>query len=270
MSKGKNLFCLFLLIISLIYINKIFKDINIIDFVLKDNKQSVVINTVKNQKLSNSIEKPIKKTTEKKQEKTKSPLVYIYNTHETEEYGSTPYNIAPTVKTASNILKEELKTLGVSSILETRSITKEVNKRGLDYPNTYTVSFEYLKDTKKRHKTIKYFFDVHRDSVTGPPSVTTIKGKKYATMMFLVGTKNKNYQKNVNNLKIMESYLNKHYKNLVRNTYYQKHSNFNQGYSQNMFLVEIGGPENTLEEVYNTTKALSEAINYYIGVSNEK
>ena len=106
--------------------------------------------------------------------------------------------------------------------------------------------------------------------MTGPPSVTTIKGKKYATMMFLVGTKNKNYQKNVNNLKIMESYLNKHYKNLVRSTYYQKHSNFNQGYSQNMFLVEIGGPENTLEEVYNTTKALSEAINYYIGVSYEK
>ena len=37
-----------------------------------------------------------------------------------------------------------------------------------------------------------------------------------------------------------------------------------------MFLVEIGGPDNTLEEVTNTTKALAKAIKYYVEGENEK
>ena len=167
-------------------------------------------------------------------------------------------------------MKEELKDLGISSLVEQRSITKEVNKRGLDYTGTYEVSFEYLKEMQTKHKTLKYYFDMHRDSVTGTPARTTINNKKYATMMFLVGTKNKNYQKNVKNLKYMENYLKKHYKGLVRETYYQSHSAFNQFHDENMFLVELGGPDNTLEEIYNTTKALSEAIKYYVEVKNEK
>ena len=68
----------------------------------------------------------------------------------------------------------------------------------------------------------------------------------------------------------MENYLKKHYKGLVRETYYQSHSAFNQFHDENMFLVELGGPDNTLEEIYNTTKALSEAIKYYVEVKNEK
>ena len=68
----------------------------------------------------------------------------------------------------------------------------------------------------------------------------------------------------------MEGYLNKHYPGLLRNTYYQKHSAFNQFYSEKMFLIELGGPDNTLEEIYNTTVSLSKAIKYYVEESYEK
>ena len=34
------------------------------------------------------------------------------------------------------------------------------------------------------------------------------------------------------------------------------------------FLIEIGGEENTYEEVENTIDVISKMINYYIGVSN--
>ena len=281
MNKIKYLFCLFLMLLSFSYIGNLFNNINILDFILSDNKKKIVIDTLSLGTINNNIElSNIKEPKEKnivKKDSTKTtkhlttePIIYIYNTHQTEEYKTNTYNITPTVETVSSILKEELKDLGISSLVEQRSITKEVNKRGLDYTGTYEVSFEYLKEMQTKHKTLKYYFDMHRDSVTGTPARTTINNKKYATMMFLVGTKNKNYQKNVKNLKYMENYLKKHYKGLVRETYYQSHSAFNQFHDENMFLVELGGPDNTLEEIYNTTKALSEAIKYYVEVKNEK
>lgn len=281
MNKIKYLFCLFLMLLSFLYIGNLFNNINILDFILSDNKKKIVIDTLSLGPINNNIalsniEEPKEKNIVKK-DSTKTtkhliaePIIYIYNTHQTEEYKTNTYNITPTVETVSSILKEELKDLGISSLVEQRSITKEVNKRGLDYTGTYEVSFEYLKEMQTKHKTLKYYFDMHRDSVTGTPARTTINNKKYATMMFLVGTKNKNYQKNVKNLKYMENYLKKHYKGLVRETYYQSHSAFNQFHDENMFLVELGGPDNTLEEIYNTTKALSEAIKYYVEVKNEK
>ena len=281
MNKIKYLFCLFLMLLSFLYIGNLFNNINILDFILSDNKKKIVIDTLSLGTINNNIalsnikepkEKNIVKKDSTKTTKhlTTEPIIYIYNTHQTEEYKTNTYNITPTVETVSSILKEELKDLGISSLVEQRSITKEVNKRGLDYTGTYEVSFEYLKEMQTKHKTLKYYFDMHRDSVTGTPARTTINNKKYATIMFLVGTKNKNYQKNVKNLKYMENYLKKHYKGLVRATYYQSHSAFNQFHDENMFLVELGGPDNTLEEIYNTTKALSEAIKYYVEVKNEK
>ena len=71
-------------------------------------------------------------------------------------------------------------------------------------------------------------------------------------------------------IKLMEDYLNENYKGLVRETYYQPKYSYNQGYSSNMFLVEIGGPENTLEEITNTSIALSKAISFYVEESHEE
>lgn len=276
MNKVKISFCLFLFILSFIYLGKLLSDIDILSFILEDNKKEFTLNTITSNNLksplssldiSKKVETNQKETTMKKEttkEISSKPLIYIYNTHENEEYAGSVYNITPTVKTVSDILKDELEGLGILSIVEKKSITKEVNKRGLDYTGTYTVSFEYLKMRKKENPTLEYFFDMHRDSVTGNASRITINDKKYAKMMFLVGTKNENYKKNDANLKIMEKYLNKYYPGLVRDTYYQKHSSFNQFYSEKMFLIELGGPDNTLEEIYNTTVALSKSIKYYM------
>lgn len=279
MSRFRILFCLFLFCISLVYVIDSFKNVNVVDFILSDNKQGLTFKALSSNKsgisldtLSNdksSIDILISDDSNKKNI-SKEPLVYIYNTHQTEEYAGNVYNITPSVRTVSEMLKDELEELNINSIVEDRSVTKEVKKRGLDYTGTYTVSFEYLKDKKKKYPSLEYFFDMHRDSITGSSARVVIDDKKYATMMFLVGTKNSNYKSNVKNIKIMEEYLNKYYKGLVRDTYYQNHSSFYQGYSDKMFLVELGGPDNTLEEIYNTSVALSKAIKYYVEESYEK
>ena len=125
MNKIKYLFCLFLMLLSFSYIGNLFNNINILDFILSDNKKKIVIDTLSLGTINNNIalsnikepkEKNIVKKDSTKTTKhlTTEPIIYIYNTHQTEEYKTNTYNITPTVETVSSILKEELKDLGIS------------------------------------------------------------------------------------------------------------------------------------------------------------
>ena len=280
MNKTKLYFCLFLFILSCLYLKGLCKNISFMDFIL-GNKSLSSIQVLSNKKFSDPVSflsfndktfSSIKEVSSIKKNvnngSSKLVKVYIYNTHQTEEYASNVYGITPSVRTVSDILYSELKSNGISSLVEKRDIIKETKKRGYDYTGTYTVSFDYLTDSKKSNPSLEYFFDLHRDSITGEYARTKINEKDYATMMFLVGASHDDYQKNVNNVNIMKKYLDDKYPGLVRDTYIQKKCSFFQDYSPKMFLVEIGGPDNTLEEIYNTTKALSLAIKYYMEVDN--
>ncbi len=285
MNKVKCMFCLFLFGIAFWYAKDLGKSINIIDLITNKEKNTI-ISTFSGIDFKDSInfldlkdktyqKKDINKTKtipiNKKIDNTyNKPIIYIFNTHQKEEYAKGEYIISPTVMTASFILKDELNNFKIPSLVEEKDIIKEVQKRGYDYSGTYTVSFEYLKQRKKENQSLKYYFDLHRDSITGKNARTTIKGKKYATMMFLIGANHDNYRKNLKNANIMKKYLDKNYKGLVRSNFIQKKWTYNQRYSPKMFLVEIGGPDNTLEEVANTTKALAEAIKYYVEEDYEK
>ncbi len=284
MNRVKIIFCLFLFFLSFLYMSDKLKDINLLSVLIKNDKEKL-ISTLASTKFNYAKENDLEKTSYSngllnnenssvniinKDQKYDKPLIYIFNTHQTEEYASNVYNITPTVMTVSDILNDELKNLGKESIVEKKSVPKEVKKRGLDYSGTYTVSFEYLKENKKKYPTLKYFFDMHRDSITGNSARKVIKNKKYATLMFLVGANYNGYKENIKNIEIMKEYLNKKYPGIVRDNYIQKACSFNQNYSSKMFLVELGGPDNTLEEIYNTTKALAESINYFVEKTNEK
>ena len=70
-------------------------------------------------------------STNKPKPQTKDPIVYIYNTHQTEKYSSTEsdlYNIIPTVMTTSYMLKEQLEKYDIFSIVEESSVNNVLNK----------------------------------------------------------------------------------------------------------------------------------------------
>lgn len=270
MNKTRIYFCLFLLVLSFIYLYTKVKTVNLFEMFFEKDMTSVVSasSTIKLDSLISGDNSKIVSVS-KENNLSKDPVVYLYNTHQTEEFKASK-SYKPTVVTASKVIEKTLKKDGVSSLVETKSIKKKLDEYGYDYSGTYTVSFEYLREREKKNPSLKYFFDIHRDSITGPSSRIKINGKNYATMMFLVGKNHKDYKKNVSNIKIMEDYLHKNYKGLVRDIYYQPKYSYNQEYNSNMFLVEIGGPDNTLEEITNTSIALGHAISYYVEKSYEK
>ena len=195
------------------------------------------------------------------------PLIYIYSTHQTEQYqaikGSTS-SVEFGVYEASLILKQLLEEAGIGVIVEEKNIMNTLNEREWDYSYTYRISREFMEQQKKDNPSLKIFIDLHRDSVKKEYSTVTINEKNYAKIMFLVGKNRDNLGANLTYIKDLESYLNQNYSGILRNTYYREEYDYNQDFSDMTFLIELGSDSNSLDEVYNSLYALKDAISNFV------
>lgn len=195
----------------------------------------------------------------------KKPTIYIYQTHTNEEYKENEL-IQVGVKTASYLLNDELQKLGLLSFVEPENTISILTKRNLLYKDSYKISRELMEKRYLENPSLEYFIDIHRDSVKKSITTATINDKKYAKVMFLLGLENKNYLENKKVITKLNDYINKNYPGLSRGIYEKKgvgvNGIYNQDFSPNCLLIEVGGYENNLEEVNNTIKVLAEVIHY--------
>lgn len=195
------------------------------------------------------------------------PVVYIYNTHDTEKY-SVPfisdYSVAPTVKMVSYIFKEHLNNEGISVLVENKKIKDYLTKHKLNYYGCYDASRSYIKEASKNND-FKILIDLHRDSVKYKQTLYTKDNKKYAKVMFVVTTKHKSYKKNLKFAEYLDNKLNQNYKGLSRGIYKRSDVIFNQDLNNNAILIELGGVDNQIEELNNTLEILSKIIKEYLG-----
>ena len=222
--------------------------------------------------LFNNIEEEIIVDTPIIKEENKDPVIYIYNTHDKENYskiGLENYNIDANVVTASYILQEQLKKYGIVSLVEERSPTSLVSKNKLEYKDTYDFSRKHALEIKEKYPSIKIFIDLHRDGVSKSISTANINEENYARLMFLLGMNHKESAKNLEFVKELENYLNNEYKGILRNTYFRKEYAYNQDISTKSFIIEVGGQDNTIEEVYNSMVAFADCLAYYLGDNYE-
>lgn len=206
----------------------------------------------------------------------KDPIVYIYNTHNREQYSydkNAPYNIIPTVMTTSYMLKEILSKNNINSIVEERDVSSILKKNKWSYASSYKVSRMFMEEAVKKKTSLNFFIDVHRDSVSYKTTTIEINKVKYARVLFISGLENKDYMKNLKMIEYINDEINKKYKGLSRGILKKKGKGvngiYNQDFSSNCILIEIGGKDNTIDEVYNTTKIVGEVISKYIGDHNE-
>lgn len=204
--------------------------------------------------------------------KSNEPLIYIYNTHDEEAYYNSylnPYNIVPDVKLASYYFQERLKDLGIESVVEKRKIKDVLDKNGWNYRYSYNASRVYLEEVSKNNPSIKYFIDLHRDSVGKDKTTTTINGKSYARVMFLVGLEHENYQKNLDLATRLDELISQFDSTLSRGIYQKEgpgvNGIYNQDFSSKAILIEVGGQYNTIEEVANTIEVIARVLKDYLG-----
>ena len=221
---------------------------------------------------SNEVVKLKKNETNKKIEtKKENPTIYIYNTHQTEEYKPTSYleySVNPNVLMASYILEEQLSKKGHVVLVEEESVSKLRTTLGLNYAGSYKVTRSMMENAKKNNPTLKYYIDLHRDSLTHDKTTLTVDGKSYAKILFIVGLENSNYQENLDFTNKISDLLNQKVKGLSKGIYKTEgplvNGVYNQDFSNRVILIELGGNENTIDEVYRSLIVLGEILDEVI------
>ena len=236
---------------NIYYKNKTKKNITSL---LKQNYLQVNIPTIKE-------EKPIKKEESNKKE---DPLIYIYNTHQTEEYKSNqfvPYTINPNVMMNSYILQNEFNKNNLPTLVEERSVKEHLHQNGYTYSYSYIISKQFMESAKLNNPSLKYYIDVHRDSQPAKITTVEINNKSYAKLLFIVGLENDNHIENLTFTQKINDKLNEYYPNLSRGILKKSGANvngiYNQDFSPYAILLEVGGVDNQVDEVLNSLLAFS-------------
>lgn len=208
-----------------------------------------------------------KKKVANKKDIINNNLIYIYNSHQEEQYQATSFiesEVAPTVLMPSFIMKDIFDKNNYNTIVEERSIKEVLNNNNWKYYKSYDASRIYLDEVKNNNPSIKYFIDVHRDSLKRDKTTVSINDKNYAKIIFLIGIENPNYLENLEFTTKINDKLNELYPNLSKGIYKKGgvgvNGVYNQDNSKFTMLVEIGGVENNTTEVLNSTLAFCEAF----------
>ena len=244
---------------------------NILEKVVKKTKE--VANPVK--VLQNNYQTFLEVPEESKDEKKETePIVYLYNSHPTEEYLASTYaefSVNPTVIINNYILEDILDKNNIETIVEEQSVTDILKNNNWKYYESYRASRILLEQSIVKYPTLKYFIDIHRDSLEREKTTYQLNEKDYAKIIFIVGLENKNYQNNLELTERINQKINEKYPGLSKGILQKKGAGvngvYNQDFSPNTILVEIGGYQNNTTEVLNTTLAFADC---FMEVINEE
>ncbi|MDF2945644.1 MAG: stage sporulation protein [Bacillales bacterium] len=203
-------------------------------------------------------------------------VIYIYHTHTRESFlpllkGTTDanksFNSKANITLVGANLAKELEQRGIGSLLDKTDFTGILLQSKQTYAKSYDVSRKNVAQSLKNNKDLRFIFDLHRDAAPKKNTTSTIKGKNYARITFVVGGEYQNYEKNLKFATDLHYMLNNKYPGISRSVVLKKgvgvNGKYNQDLSSNALTVEFGGIHNDLNELYNTTEVFAEVFTDY-------
>lgn len=217
--------------------------------------------------MNNEYTKYLSNTTEPVIREETLPIIYLYNSHQTEEYKASNYaefSVNPTVIMNNYILEDIFNKNGLKTVVEENSIKEILNNNNWNYDYSYKASRTLLEESIIKYPSLKYFIDIHRDSLPKEKTTITINNKDYAKVIFLIGLENPKYEENLEFTEKINNKMNELYPGLSKGIYKKGgpgvNGVYNQDFSKYTILIEIGGYENTTNEVLNTSIAFSKCF----------
>lgn len=204
-------------------------------------------------------------------------IVYIYNTFQTDKYRSNyfnSYSVSSYVTQASFMLKEYLSSFNIGSIVEEESVVKVLKKQNIMYSNTYAASRILMEEASNNHPDLEMFFDLQVSDYEREATTVEINGENYAKILFVVGTDNGTYLENQEFATELNGILESINPALSRGVSlrggvgYQ--GIYNQDFSSKVLLIQVGGINNTIDEVNRSMKILAEVIATYKEENDEE
>lgn len=204
-------------------------------------------------------------------------IVYVYNTFQTDKYKSNyfnSYSVSSYVTQASFMLKEYLSSFNIGSIVEEESVVKVLKEQNIMYSNTYAASRILMEEASKNHPDLEMFFDLQVSDYKREATTVEINGENYAKILFVVGTDNGTYLENQEFATELNGILESINPALSRGVSlrggvgYQ--GIYNQDFSSKVLLIQVGGINNTIDEVNRSMKILAEVIATYKEENDEE
>lgn len=117
---------------------------------------------------------------------------------------------------------------------------------------------------KLEEKHYDIIFDVHRDALRKDRTTVQHDGVSYAKIAIVIGQENANYRWNEELAERISKRMNEIVPDITRGLIPKKghgvDGNYNQDLSKNLLLVELGGIDNTEDEINRTISVLSKAV----------
>ncbi|TXK84078.1 stage II sporulation protein P [Paenibacillus sp. N3.4] len=204
-----------------------------------------------------------------------SNMAFVYQTHSNESFlpelkGITnpdkAYSDKVNVISVGQRLAQNLEKDGIGAV-HSETVYPSIVKN-FEYPYSYKYSLKTLQEAAAVHPDLQYYFDIHRDSAARNKTTVSIDGKDYAQVYFIIGGKNPNWKQNEEFANKIHQVLEAKHPGVSKGIHAKEATEgnglYNQNFSPNNILIEVGGPYNTLEECYRTTDWLAEAISEVI------
>ena len=198
--------------------------------------------------------------------------VLLFATHSHEAYkpivqktlGQTGvYNPQENILKLNQQLAEGLKGYGIQTDMLNIDIMAEMKKTGHTFNQSYDAARAFVQE-KLTFDAYDLIIDLHRDAAMY--DVTTLKGtENYAKVAFVVGVEHPMYDWNLAYAEQLHGKLEELKPGISRGIIKKGGAGvdgiYNQDLAPQMLLVELGGVDNTAEELGRTLAVLSQAIN---------
>lgn len=204
------------------------------------------------------------------QPKSTKALVFFTHSHEAfEPIVQNKENLKAVYHSTSNIMafedtiKSHFDLNGIQTEFLAVDTMDEMKKKNRAFHEAYNVVRPFVVKQIKENE-YDLIIDLHRDSAKKKTTTITHNNQTYGKLYFVIGENNPNYHRNKKYAEQLSVHLNKLVPGISRGIFGKRGEHvdgvYNQDLAQNMVLIELGGIDNTEEEINRTISVLAKAI----------
>ncbi len=142
-------------------------------------------------------------------------------------------------------------------------VMKELKLQGKLFPDAYNTARPFL-SKRLQEQSYDLVIDLHRDSAKKNATTITHNNESYARIAIVVGAEHKNYRWNTAYAESISAAMNEIVPKISRGVISKSGDNvdgrYNQDLAKEMILIELGGIDNTEEELNRTIAVIGKAI----------
>ncbi|MBM7607300.1 stage II sporulation protein P [Lysinibacillus composti] len=235
-----------------------------------DSNELVVDKKLTSQKLVYAPTTKDESTNSIEQAEAKEVLMLFTHSHEafipmvkSENGESAVYHSSSNITEFEEIIKKHFNLNSLNTKFLGVDTMDELKKTNRTFSEAYNVVRPFL-STELQKNNYDLVVDLHRDSAKREISTLNYKNQSYGKLYFVVGEDHRDYSKNQSYAQQISDQLNELVPGISRGVIGKKGEHvdgiYNQDLANNMVLIELGGIENTQEEINRTISVLAKAI----------